>query len=101
MLDCLESDTSYVLLIDVTNFKLLPCIMSVQYTGGCAVQQGMFNTPGAHEYSGGCHEYTGGYQDVGKVIWKTIECVWKLQCTEHPQVYSWYNQCTEHPLVYS
>ena len=23
-----------------------PCIMSVQYTGGCTVQQGMFSTPG-------------------------------------------------------
>ena len=50
-----------------------PCIMSVQYTGGCAVQWGMFSTPGDimstvggfHEYTGGCsvhggyHEYTG------------------------------------------
>ena len=32
---------------------LSPCIMSVQYTRGCAVQQGMFSTPGGyHEYSG-------------------------------------------------
>ena len=26
----------------------------------------------------------------GKVIGKTIEFVWKPQCTEHPPVYSWY-----------
>ena len=35
--------------------------MSVQHTGGCAVQWGMFSTPGEYyEYSGGYHEYTGG-----------------------------------------
>ena len=78
--------------------------MSVQYTVECAVQRGMFSTPGRyHEYSGdimstlrgvqytgGYHEYTGGYHDKcgGKVIGKTIEFVWKPQCTEHSPVYS-------------
>ena len=44
-----------------------PCIMSVQYTGGCSVHWGhvqytggMFSTLGAyHEYSERNHEYTG------------------------------------------
>ena len=44
-----------------------PCIMSMQYTGGCAVQWGMFSTLGDImstlgdvQYTGGYHEYTGG-----------------------------------------
>ena len=42
------------------NYILSPCIMSVQYAGVCAVQQGMFSTPGGyHEYSAGYHEYSG------------------------------------------
>ena len=39
--------------------------------------------------------------NVGKVIGKTIEFVWKPQCTEHSPVYSMIStQCTEHPPVY-
>ena len=39
--------------------------MSVQYTGGRAIQQGMFSTLG--EY----HEYTGGYHDkCGEGHWE-------------------------------
>ena len=52
-----------------------PCIMSVQYTGGCAVHRGIslstlggvqytggisLSTPGRVQYTGGYHEYTGG-----------------------------------------
>ena len=33
---------------------LAPCIMCVQYIGGCSVHRGVFST------SGGYHEYIGG-----------------------------------------
>ena len=49
------------------HMEFSPCIMSVQYTGGCAVHRGMFSTPGVimstvrgyHEYSGGCSVHQG------------------------------------------
>ena len=38
-----------------------PCIMCVQYIGGCSVLQGVFSTLGGyHEYIGGYHEYIRG-----------------------------------------
>ena len=38
-----------------------PCIMCVQYIGGCSVHWGVFSTSGGyHEYIGGYHEYIGG-----------------------------------------
>ena len=41
-----------------------PCIMCVQYIGGCSVHRGVFSTSGGyHEYIGGYHEYIGGYHD--------------------------------------
>ena len=78
--------------------------MSVQYTGQCAIQWGMFSTlwdimstvRGYHEYIGVCslhlggfYEYTRGYYDkYGEGHWKTIEFVWKPQFIEYPLVYS-------------
>ena len=35
-------------------WEITPCIMCVQYIGGCSVHRGVFST------SGGCHEYIGG-----------------------------------------
>ena len=40
---------------------LSPCIMCVQYRGGCSVPWGMFSTVGDVQYRGGNHEYRGGY----------------------------------------
>ena len=41
--------------------SLSPCIMCVQYIGGCSVHRGVFSTLGGyHEYIGGYHEYIGG-----------------------------------------
>ena len=54
-----------------------PCIMCVQYIGGCSVHRGMFSTSGDVQYIGGCsvhrgdtmstsggyHEYIGGYHE--------------------------------------
>ena len=38
-----------------------PCIMCVQYIGGCSVHRGMFSTSGGVQYIGGIyHEYIGG-----------------------------------------
>ena len=38
-----------------------PCIICVQYIGGCSVHRGLFSTSGGyHEYIGGYHEYIGG-----------------------------------------
>ena len=38
-----------------------PCIMCVQYRGGCSVPWGVFSTVGGyHEYRGGYLEYRGG-----------------------------------------
>ena len=63
---------------------IMGTLWCVQYTGG------------KHEYTGGKHKYTGGLSilNVGEVIGNTVECVWKPQCTEHPQVY------TKYPPVY-
>ena len=33
-----------------------PCIMCVQYIGGCSVHRGLFNTSGGYR-----HEYIGGF----------------------------------------
>ena len=41
--------------------ELPPCIMCVQYIGGCSVHRGMFST------SGGYHEYIGGVQYIGGI----------------------------------
>ena len=58
--------------------KFTPCIMSVQYIGGCSAHQGVFSTlgntlsisGGYHGYIGhimihvgGYHEYIGGYYE--------------------------------------
>ena len=40
-----------------------PCIMSAQYTRGCAVHRGVCSTPGDIQYTGGYHEYSGGYHE--------------------------------------
>ena len=48
-----------------------PCIMCVQYIGGCSVHRGVFSTSGGyHEYIGGCSVHrgdimmnVGGYHD--------------------------------------
>ena len=40
-----------------------PCIMCVQYIGGCSVHRGVFST------SGGYHEYIGGVQYIGGIPW--------------------------------
>ena len=41
-----------------------PCIMCVQYIGGCPVHRGVFSTPGdIMSTSRGSHEYIGGYHD--------------------------------------
>ena len=38
-----------------------PCIMCVQYIGGCSVHWGVFSTSGDNmSTSGGYHEYIGG-----------------------------------------
>ena len=44
---------------------LSPCIMCVQYIGGCSVHRGVFSTSGGyHEYIGGDTMNTsGGYHD--------------------------------------
>ena len=46
---------------------LTPCIMCVQYRGGCSVPWGVFSTVGGYleyrggvQYRGGYHEYRGG-----------------------------------------
>ena len=37
-----------------------PCIMCVQYIGGCSVHRGVFSTSGGyHEYIGGCSVHRG------------------------------------------
>ena len=38
-----------------------PCIMCVQYMGGCSVHWGVQYIGGYHEYIGGFHEYIRGY----------------------------------------
>ena len=44
---------------------------------------------GGFQYTRGYHEYTGEIMiNVGEVIGKTIEFVWKPRCTKHPPVYS-------------
>ena len=46
-----------------------PCIMCVQYIGGCSVHRGEFSTLGRyHEYIRGYHEYIRGYHEyIGDV----------------------------------
>ena len=99
------------------------CIMSVQYTRGCAVQQGMLSTLGG---------YLGVFSTLGDImstpgdIMINVEPVELLygnhsvldtpccthdilplyscripQCTKHPQCTHNIPQCTEHPLTYS
>ena len=94
-----------------------PCIMSVQYTGGCSVHWGVQYTGGIIEYTGGCSvhwghimstpgdvQYTGVSPGVSIQIqlfsrWPSPTFImispWYThlifpQCTEHPPVYSWY-----------
>ena len=40
-----------------------PCIMRVQYIGGCSVHWGVFSTSGVFSTLGGYHEYIGGYHE--------------------------------------
>ena len=40
--------------------KATPCIMCVQYRGGCSVPWGVLSTVGGVQYRGGNHEYCGG-----------------------------------------
>ena len=42
-----------------------PCIMCVQYRGGCSVPWGVQYRGGYHEYRGGYLEYRGGVQYRG------------------------------------
>ena len=42
---------------------LAPCIMCVQYRGGCSVPWGVLSTVGGVQYRGGYHEYRGGYHE--------------------------------------
>ena len=45
---------------------LTPCIMCVQYIGGCSVHRGVFSTSGdTMSTSGGYHEYIGDVQYIG------------------------------------
>ena len=44
-----------------TTDTIAPCIMCVQYRGGCSVPWGVQYRGGIHEYRGGIHEYRGGY----------------------------------------
>ena len=96
--------------------------MSVQYTGRCAVQRGMFSTVE------GYHEYTGGISWVrrGDIMINVGEGLWENNwiCMETPVYWtspgvlmispisphsSWYPpavlvvspHCTEHPPLYS
>ena len=50
------------------------CIMSVQYTGGCAVRRGMFSTLGDVQYTGGFTEYTGGCSVYWGISWVRRGC---------------------------
>ena len=43
-----------------SGIKFSPCIMCVQYIGGCSVHRGVFSTSGDVSTSGGYHEYIGG-----------------------------------------
>ena len=43
--------------------------MSVQYTGGCVVHQGMFSTLGVFSALGGYHEHTGGWSVQWGIPW--------------------------------
>ena len=61
----------------------------------CAVHKGVFSSPGDITSTVGDVmstlrgvQYTGDIMiNVGKVIAKTIEFVWKPRCTEHSPVY--------------
>ena len=76
-----------------------PCIMCVQYRGGCSVPWGVFSTVGGtilwnlstvegyHDACGGYHEYCGGCS----VPWGTqITKDFSPHGTEHPSRYSRY-----------
>ena len=49
------------LLINIFVLELSPCIMFVQYIGGCSVHRGdiMSTSGGYHEYIGGCSVHRG------------------------------------------
>ena len=61
-------------ILGVHALRSSPCIMYVQYIGGCSVHRGVFSTSGGVQYIGGCsvhrgdtmstsggyHEYIGG-----------------------------------------
>ena len=45
----------------IENEQRSPCIMCIQYIGGCSVHGRVFSTSGGyHEYIGVYHEYVGG-----------------------------------------
>ena len=50
-------------LVSVTCGGLSPCIMWVQYIGGCSVHWGVQYIGEYHEYIGGYNEYIGGYHE--------------------------------------
>ena len=60
-MNCFGKSLSFQIAND-TGFKWSsPCIMCVQYRGGCSVPWGVFSTVGGYlEYRGGYHEYRGG-----------------------------------------
>ena len=63
-----NSETSELLSLNFSGFEFCslpfsPCIMCVQYIGGCSVHRGMFSTSGVFSTSGGYHEYIRGYHD--------------------------------------
>ena len=49
-----------------------PCIMCVQYRGGCSVPWGVLSTVGSVQYRGGYHEYRGGYHEYRGDIMSTV-----------------------------
>ena len=95
---------------NVINDQLPPCIMSVQYAGGCAVQWGMFSTLGDIMSTRGCSVYwgdimstPGGYHDKcwGRSLGKQLNLygnpsVLNIPCCTHAVPH-----CAEHPPVCS
>ena len=47
--------------------QISPCIMCVQYIGGCSVHWGMFSTLGDVQYIGGCSVHWGVFSTLGGV----------------------------------
>ena len=107
-----------------------PCIMCVQYIGGCSVHRwDTMSTLGGVQYIGGYHENIGGYyeyigdtmstsggggggdimmhvgEQVGKNLSISIENpdVLNIPRSTHdiPQCTHGIPRCTEHPLMYS